>query len=321
MSGDSERGARQYRKLAGPDGRWSADPTPDEAELRAFYAEVYQRERPSASYQAAYDAAELEHKRLIARQIVYAVDQARAAAPPGRLPAPPGRLLEIGCGEGFVLAAARNAGWDVAGMELSTQGLETFHPDLAPCVRIADVNDGLAALAAAGERFDAVVLQNVLEHVRAPEQALAGASAVLAPGGAVSVTLPNDESPLQKLLRESGRVDHDYWFVPPQHLHYFSIAAGQAFARACGWRVVDLYSDFPIEFYLLHPGSNYVADRARGPAAHRARVEATRLTAAAGMAAFHNLSRAQAACGVGRAFTMVLRQDGVSRQDGEAADD
>jgi SAM-dependent methyltransferase len=290
----------RFRKIRSPDGYWTVEPLPDAAELRAFYAEVYYRDRPSASYRASYDPQELEFKRLTARQIVHALTVARNDAPAGR-------LLEIGCGEGFALAAADEAGWEATGVELSPDALRAFHPHLETKLIVADADDAVAALAADGRRFDAVVLQNVLEHVREPRRLLTGLRRILADGAAVSATLPNDESPAQRLLRDSGRVAEDYWFIPPQHLHYFDAAAGRAFAAACGFDVLDVYSDFPIEYFLFHPGSNFVDDRGRGPAAHRARIEITALLAAAGMPAFHRLARAQADCGVGRTFTMVLK--------------
>ena len=288
-----------YRKIPASEGHMTTVPLPSEDELSAFYAGVYYQELPSASYQARYDDEEADFKRLMARQIVHAL-----AAAAGRSD---GHLLEIGCGEGFTLAAARDAGWSVEGVDYSDQALTAFHPDLADRLTVGDARAVLANCVAQRRHLDAVVLQNVLEHVPDPRRLLDGVRGVLAPGGVVSVTLPNDESPVQRRLADLGHIDRDYWFVPPQHLHYFSIETGCAFARSCSYDVVDLYSDFPIEYFLFHPGSNFVADRANGLAAHRARIRITGLLAAAGMERFHTLCRAQAACGVGRAFTMLLK--------------
>jgi len=72
--------------------------------------------------------------------------------------------------------------------------------------------------------------------------------------------------------------------------------------------MVDMYSDFPIDLFLFHPGSNYIADPKNGPAAHRARVEADLMLAESGEAPYLNLCRAMARCGLGRDITVIVRK-------------
>lgn len=294
-----------YRKVRSPHGHITVEPLPSESELADFYSRIYYQERPTATYQAQYSELELTYKRLIADQIVYALTLGhQASGGAGH------RFLEVGYGEGFGLAAASRAGWDIAGIDLSDYSLQTFHPSLLAFVTVGHVSDGLAQLMQDGQTFDAIVLQNVMEHVRDPWQMLADVHSVLDDGGLVSITLPNDESDIQSELICSGDIGRDYWFAPPQHLHYFNIQTAKKFVEDAGFEVRDLYSDFPIEYYLFHPGSNYVQHAEAGRAAHQARIRITALLQRNGMGAYHELCRAQAKCGVGRAFTLVLGRSG-----------
>ncbi len=290
-----------YTKQRTPDGHFQASPLPDEEELKEFYAHQYYQERSSATYQKQYSEEELKYKQLLAEQMIYALQQVE------QTPTKDHAFLEVGFGEGFGLAAAQRKGWGIRGIDLSSYALSSFHPELLPFVIIGDAYEELKALKRKGETFSAIVLQNVLEHVRDPREILQDIVGLLKEGGLVSVTLPNDESDIQHSALESGDIDKEYWFCPPQHLHYFNIEMGIKFAEECGLDVCDVYSDFPIEFYLFHPGSNYVRTPDAGRAAHSARVRLTALLAKRGLEAFHALGQAQARCGIGRAFTMVLR--------------
>lgn len=104
-----------------------------------------------------------------------------------RLRLPPGaRLLEAGCGSGGNLALLARYG-----------RLRAFEPD--PAMRawasargVVPVADGRLpdGIPFEGERFDAVLLLDVLEHVAEDQASLAALGARLAPGGRLVVTVP-----------------------------------------------------------------------------------------------------------------------------------
>jgi hypothetical protein len=74
-----------------------------------------------------------------------------------------------------------------------------------------------------------------------------------------------------------------------------------------GFEVVDGLASFPIDWFLHHPGSNYVADPTAGKPAHRARMVLDQLLARNGLPAFLNFGRALFACGAGRSITVIAR--------------
>jgi SAM-dependent methyltransferase len=109
-----------------------------------------------------------------------------------RLPRGAARILDVGCGAGGGIAGARerNPDWTVTGVERD--------PELAAqartrCDRVleGDLREVLPRLAGAGERFDALVFADVLEHLEDPFEPLRAAKALAAPGAMLLVSVPN----------------------------------------------------------------------------------------------------------------------------------
>ena len=101
--------------------------------------------------------------------------------------ATPGRLLDVGCGGGHLLRAARDAGWRGIGTDLS-------HAACAAARETAQVPVAQTAATALPFRdgaLDAVALVNVLDHTAAGRCTLEEAARVLRPGGLLVVRVPN----------------------------------------------------------------------------------------------------------------------------------
>lgn len=290
-----------YGRVVQPGGWISVDPLPDEATLRDFYANVYFQAPPTSSYDTAYDAEELAHRSLKARALLGALR--------GQGVGQGARLLDVGAGEGFLLDAGLASGLDVRGVDFSIAGVTRCFPALVDRLTAGDVMVSLRTLIAEGVRVDACTALNVVEHVREPLVLARLMRDVLAPGGVIAITVPNDFSTLQQHLLKTGAIDREFWFAPPQHLHYFNTRSLPGFCAQAGLRVVDAYADFPIDLFLLHPGANYVRRSAAGKAAHRARMAADLLMADAGLDVYLDLYRALFRTGLGRDLTVICTAD------------
>jgi len=114
-------------------------------------------------------------------------------------------LLEVGCGNGQLLAVARERGWRVAGVELSAaqadhcraRGLEVVCGDL--------LGDDLFE----DRRFDAAVMLEVFEHLPNPRPTLRALASRLQPGGVVYLTTPNFNALARRLLGARWSVLHE----------------------------------------------------------------------------------------------------------------
>lgn len=146
----------------------------------------------------------------------------------GPCKAPP-YLLDVGCGAGFLLDAARELGWAVQGVELSPFAAEQARQELGLPV----VQGELAEAQFPAGHFDIVVMRELLEHVPDPLGLLREARRVLREDGVLFVQVPNDLEGVR--MRVWRRV---WWMIPPLHLFYFRRETLGALLEQAGFRVV-----------------------------------------------------------------------------------
>lgn len=122
------------------------------------------------------------------------------------------RLLELGCGHGNMLMEARQRGFEVQGLEYSSDAAQRANDKLgADLVRVGTVSE-----APIPERsFDICLLVDVIEHVRDPEAVLKHIWRILKDGGVLFIATPSVDS-------WSARVLGRHWMeYKPEHLFYF----------------------------------------------------------------------------------------------------
>ena len=275
-------------------------PTP--AELSDYYARRYYQENLT-TYQPEYPAEELEHIEGKLRLRHWVLEQLRDTHGPGS-------FLDIGCGEGWALEYFQRQGWDVLGLDFSSFSVEKFHPVLRDRLRPGDLYEGVQQLVAAGQQFNLLWLDNVLEHVLEPAGLLRLCRQLIRPGGLLVVDVPNDFSALQQHLFDTGQIDRPFWVVLPDHLSYFNQTGLRNLAKATGWHVAKVIGDQPIDLNLLNPATNYVMDRAAGKGAHQNRLAQDNfLLRTAPLPAVAAYYEALAGVGLGRSIVAFLQPD------------
>jgi SAM-dependent methyltransferase len=140
-----------------------------------------------------------------------------------------GRLLEIGCANGLFLDAMRRTGnWQVQGVETSKTAARHAQEQLA-----LDIwNGSLQEAQFPEDRFDAIAMWDVLEHVHDPQETLLEIQRVLKPDGALVLRLPLLDSWDRRLF---GR----YWvgWDAPRHLSTFSLSTLKQMLEQTGFRL------------------------------------------------------------------------------------
>ncbi len=154
--------------------------------------------------------------------------------------AAPRRLLDIGCGQGDLLASLRESfpHAELAGVELSAEGVRRSAAKV-PDARLvqADLVAGFEPPADLVGWADAAVCSEVLEHVDDPAALLRHASRMLAPGARVVVTVPG--GPRTAFDRHIGHRRH----FTPASLRSAIAASGLEVERVGGrgFPFFDLY--------------------------------------------------------------------------------
>lgn len=117
------------------------------------------------------------------------------------------RLLDIGCGEGTFLLAAKAEGWSVAGTEMN--------PAAARAVGL-EVQAELSSVGTLAP-FNCITLWHSLEHMPDPRATLREARNVLAPDGILVIAVP-DAGGFQALVFGAKWLHLDV----PRHLYHFN---------------------------------------------------------------------------------------------------
>jgi SAM-dependent methyltransferase len=136
---------------------------------------------------------------------------------------PGSRVLEFGCSTGYMSKALRDRlGATVVGVELNAEAAEQAKPYLER-VLVGDAEELDLEAELGGERFDAILFADVLEHLRDPAALLRRVRPFLAEGGTVVASIPNiaHASVRLSLLGGSWRY-REQGLLDETHLRFFT---------------------------------------------------------------------------------------------------
>ena len=138
-------------------------------------------------------------------------------------------LVEAGAAGGFFVAAARGAGIDAEGVEVSASAAAFAHDRLDVPVRVSSFEE-----AELTQPYDVVCAFHVLEHVEDPARFLAAAHAATTPGGQLALEVPNINSAAFARLGDS-------WphIQPAYHRWHFTPGSLRRLVEQQGFRVVS----------------------------------------------------------------------------------
>ncbi|MEE2674743.1 MAG: class I SAM-dependent methyltransferase [Myxococcota bacterium] len=155
---------------------------------------------------------------------------------------PPGRLLDVGCGTGLFLSAARRRGWEPFGIDDSEEATQYARDHFGLDVWVGDFKD----FHAAGRRFDVISGWDILEHARKPLEVLEAMRTCLAPSGVVALSTPNQRNILDLvaggLYRLTGGRATGYLekFYIEQHFLYYTPKTLAAALERAGFEVARM---------------------------------------------------------------------------------
>jgi 2-polyprenyl-3-methyl-5-hydroxy-6-metoxy-1,4-benzoquinol methylase len=120
------------------------------------------------------------------------------------------KLLDVGCGDGTFVRAGLSAGWDARGIELSESAVALCQRFGLPVGRTDLFSSSL------DDRWDVIIMSELLEHVTWPVAFLVRAEELLRPGGLLYLTTPNFNCVERVVSGKSWESIH------AEHVNYFS---------------------------------------------------------------------------------------------------
>ncbi len=180
-----------------------------------------------------------------------------------------GRLLDVGCGYGLLLDEARRRGYDVEGVELSVEGVRYARQRLGLRVREMALEEAAQLDASRGERYDAVLAVDVLEHLDEPVAALEHLGALLAPGGVLLITSPDPSSLAARMAKSR------WWCYEPAHVCLIPRSKLRELIRETGLELredVTAVQSFTLGYWL-----SCLSERGRGSGSRALAYLASRL--------------------------------------------
>ena len=140
-----------------------------------------------------------------------------------------GVLLEVGCGNGFVLEEALRQGYErVVGVEPTAQAIEQASDKVKSSIVCDMMRPGLFA---EGE-FDAICMFQVFDHISDPTTLLEECRRVLKPGGMVLIFNHNVTSVSARLLKEASPI------IDIEHTYLYSSSTLKKLLRKCAFEPV-----------------------------------------------------------------------------------
>ncbi len=144
------------------------------------------------------------------------------------------RILDIGCNDGGIRFFLKNPVYFAVDADKSLISKLASEKIKA---KTADLNKD--ELPFKKEKFDFILLLDILEHVANPKKLLLEAKSRLDSNGKIVISLPNDYHILNKmrfLFNKHLTLDP---FAPYGHLHYFPIKSGERFLQSNGFNILE----------------------------------------------------------------------------------
>lgn len=270
-------------------------PTPEE--LSDYYAKKYYQQM-IRTHKASYSDEEHTFRRNKLEQKLRVINTLYKEKKSSQL-----NFLDVGTGEGFPLDFFSGHGWKVTGLDYSAHGCQTHHPQYMEHLLTGDIQKSVDMLASQGCRYDLILLDNVLEHLLDPARLLCSLAPLMADDAVLIIEVPNDFSPFQRVLLETGKIDRPFWVVEPDHISYFNRDGLARLLESCGFLERNVVADFPIDLFLFNENTNYVQNNDRGKSCHAARVELENLFHEISPDATIKMYEVMAELGVGRQIT------------------
>lgn len=276
-------------------GFYKYDAKLTEEELMDYYANKY-FQQGHGSYSVSYTDEEIDYFRLKS-QLIYLKISGLMNLEEKK------KLVDIGCGEGWLINEFFSHGHTVKGLDYSEHGLKKFNAHLLDFLEQGSIYDLIKTQIENETKFNILTLTNVLEHVLDPARLLQDIKKIMHNDSVLIITVPNDFSTLHQHLLSEKIIKKEFWLSYPDHISYFNKENMEHLLTDMGFKLISVVADNPIDLNLLNENSNYIEDENKGRNTHLFRVKADNFLASLDTNKLLNIYEILGSMGVGRDLT------------------
>lgn len=275
----------------------------DENNFNKMYVEeFYQGKVGTTSYKQEYTEQELRSfernaakKELIINKLLNTTERKS--------------LLDIGCGEGYVLDYFYKRGWDITGIDLSEYGLLTHNPHIRNFLLQGDCDEWLEDLAKQDVKYNVVNCDLYIECNTNPIKALKNIKSVIKPNSGIAIIrVGNYLSPLHKQLLKQEILHEETWFDRIGNLSYFSKESLENVLGKLGYECIEWYGDTFVDFNLINPIANYYDVEGIGKTCYKAMLDIEDIMESVSLEKMVELEKIMGDMGFGRHITCVCKE-------------
>jgi 2-polyprenyl-3-methyl-5-hydroxy-6-metoxy-1,4-benzoquinol methylase len=155
------------------------------------------------------------------------------------------KILDVGCGTGEFLHEMKSYGWEVSGVEPSTNARESAEKKIGIKI-LKSLND------VSGNNFSAITLWHVLEHLPDPNRALQTLHKLITKNGTIFIAVPNLQS-------YDATYYQSFWaaYDVPRHLWHFDKKNMKILLQKNGFKLMKILPMRLDSFYVSLLSESY----------------------------------------------------------------
>ena len=135
---------------------------------------------------------------------------------------------------------------NIVGIDISEEALKLAEP-------FYDVENEDVSKILKGQKFDYIIVVEILEHLFKPELLISKLKGMLEPNGYIIVSFPNFAFWKYRVECLLGRFPDQHLYSDAEHIHYWSFPQFTKFLHDCGLEIVEFEGVFAIPFSRFLP--------------------------------------------------------------------